>query len=150
MKYATIEYLYEEYYEQTLSVINTLKLKIKIAKKFIYGDTLIINDNSSIIGRLISDGIEVENHPSLNYAAVEYLCEKNYEKTLPVINTLKLKIKIRKNFIDGDTLIINDDSSIIGRLISDGIEVENYPLLKYATIRYLNCLLYTSPSPRDS
>ena len=45
---------------------------------------------------------------------------------------LKLKIKIPERMNDGDTIVIDEESSLIGRFISDDIEIENLSLFKYA------------------
>ena len=138
LKYASVDYLSYRNYKNAVRLLKSLKLKIKIPKRFIHGDTLIINDDSSYYGRFIPNGIEIENHPSLKYAIYEHLHEEKYENALQLLKSLQLKIKIPKKFIDGDTLIIDDDSSTYGRFISNGIEIENHSSLKCATaVEYL-------------
>ena len=73
----------------------------------IHSDTLIINNGLSTFGRFISDGIEIENYPSLKYATIENLKEGDYTNFLQLLKSLKLKLKISEKFIRGDTLVIN-------------------------------------------
>ena len=107
-----------------LQLLKHLKLKIKISESMIENDTLILNVTSSILGRFISDGIEIENCSSLKYAAVtNLLSDINYLYVLKLLKHLKLKIKISERLIDG---VNEGESSILGRFLKDGIEIENF------------------------
>ena len=65
--------------------------------------------------RLFSDGIEIENYPSLKYATINsYLNEQNYENTAQLVKSLKLKILISENVTDGDT---KDNSFIVEKFL---------------------------------
>ena len=120
-------YLDKTEYKDNLYLLKHLKLKIKIPDSMIDVDTLIIDEVTSIIGRFISDGIEIENHPSLKFATVTgYLNETKYENTLNLLRYLKLKI-----MIDSNDLIFYGVTSIVGRFVSDGIEIENLPSFKF-------------------
>ena len=125
IKYITGSKLFNDiYYSNTIKLLRTLKLKIQIPEKFINCDTFFIDERSSIIGKFISDGIEIVTNPSLKYATVSKLLDgKYYLDTLKILRTLKLKIKIPKSMVvEGEKR-----SSIIERLISDDIEIENSP-----------------------
>ena len=65
-------------YRNTLSLLKTLKLKIKIPDEAIDGNFLFIEKLTPLATRLFSDGIKIEKHFSLKYATYEYLHEENY------------------------------------------------------------------------
>ena len=94
-------------------------------------NTLIIDEDTSIFGRFLDDGIEVESCPLITSASINrYLTGTNYKDVLALLRHLKLKIKIPENMIDGNILI---------RFLDDGIEVENCQSITSASIiSYLN------------
>ena len=52
----------------------------------IHGDTIIIEKVTSIIGKFVSDGIEIENCPSLKFTTVTgYLDKIQYKDTLNLL-----------------------------------------------------------------
>ena len=84
---------------------------------------MLIDNWSYILGRFISDGIEIEQSSSITSAEIGgYLSESKYKNAFVLLKYLQLKItKISGSMIEGDTLHINDRSSILGRFISDGM-----------------------------
>ena len=95
--------LFQTDYNYALQLLKHLKLKIKISENFIKGDTMMINERSSIMGRFLEDGIEIESCPFITSAIVTgYLDETDYKNALQLIRHLKLKTKISENFIKGD------------------------------------------------
>ena len=103
----------------------------------IKGNTLLIDDRSSILGRFISDGIEIEQSSSITSAEIKgFLSRHSYDDALVLLKHLKLKIKISENMIKGDTLLIDNWSSILGRFISDGIEIEQSSSITSAEFQY--------------
>ena len=106
----------------------------------INGDTIIIDEKSTILGRFFTDGIEIENCPPVTSAVVtKYLTGENYKYTLQLLRYLKLKkIKISESMIDGDTIVIDEISCNLGRFLNDDIEIENCQAITSATVtRYL-------------
>ena len=108
-----------------LYLLRILKLKIAIPEKAIEGDTMAINDITSVIGKFISDGIEILNCPSLKYAVVSVLNDKYYLDVLQLLRSLKLKIIFpnRLWILQYETVSISVKSPIVEKFISDGIEI---------------------------
>ena len=120
-----------EYNLQLLKHLNPKVIKISRDGN---SDTLYINKTVSRLGRLLDDAFEIENCSTTSAIINGYLNDTDYKNALQLLRKLKLKIKLQKNVISGNTLIINDTSAVLGRFLDDGIEIENCSLITSATI----------------
>ena len=88
---------------------------------------MIIDEETSIIGKFISNGIEIEKDPTVRTASISrfdrFINDDIYKNALNLIKHLNLKIKIPKSVIYGETMGIL--TAIIEKFISDGIEIDN-------------------------
>ena len=122
-------------FRSIISLLNELNLKIAISENMIDGDKLLINTSSSIIGRFISGGAEIEQCSSITSAKFVGVDSEDYENALILLNHMKLKITIPESMIkDCDTFVISKSSSIFGRFVSDGIEIEQCSSFTYAEV----------------
>ena len=86
----------------------------------IKGDTLLIDNWSSSLGRFISDGTEIEQSSSITSAEIEEsLSGHSYNDALVLLKHLKLKIKIPALHSRHRERLL----SISDKFISDGIEM---------------------------
>ena len=102
-------------YRNIVFFLRHLSLKIVIK-----GDTLLIDDRSSTLGRFISDGIEIEQSSSITSAEIKNsLPGHSYNDALVLLKHLKLKIKIPALHSRHRERLL----SISDKFISDGIEM---------------------------
>ena len=113
-------------YRNALFLLKTLKLKLKIPDSMIDGDTIVIDNNSSTFTRFVNDGVEMDRHSFTHCEIVENLSETDYRNALFLLKTLKLKLKIPDNMIDGDTIVIDNNSSTFTRFVKDGFEMTRH------------------------
>ena len=107
--------------------------EIQIPECMVKDDKLVI-DNSipecqEFLTLLFESKIKLE-HVFASCTIKKVYNEIDYRNTLFMIKHLKLKIKISERMIDGDTIVINEESSLIARFISDGIEIENLCIIQ--------------------
>ena len=125
-----VENLSETDYRNALFLLKTLKLKLKIPDSMIYGDLIVIDNNSSTFTRFVKDGVEIDKHSLTRCEIVENLSETDYRNTLFLLKTLKLKLKIPDSMIDGDTMVIEGNISTIIRFVIDGVEIDKHSLTR--------------------
>ena len=142
-----VDNLSETEYMNTLLLLKTLKLKLKIPDSMIDGDTLVIDNNSSTFTRFFTDGVEIDRHSFTGCEIVDNLSETEYMNTLLLLKTLKLKLKIPDSMIDGDTLVIDNNSSTFTRFFTDGVEIDRHSFTgceivdNLSETEYMNTLL---------
>ena len=127
-------------YRNTLFLLKTLKLKAEFPNEVIKENNGYYNIHISpeMVGRLINDGITFFNCSIVSSIVTHLLLGSDYERTLILLQSLKLKISISSEMINGDTIIIDEKSTILGRFFTDGIEIENCPPVTSAVVtKYL-------------
>ena len=111
-------------YRNALYLLKTLKLKLKLPDSMIDGDTMVIEGNIHTFTRFVRDGVEIDKYPFTSSIIVGDFSEIDYRNALFLLKTLKLKLKIPDGMIDGNTMVIGNNSSTFTRFVIDGIEIE--------------------------